>query len=603
MRLQDFRSFEDSTIDLDATTILVGANNVGKTNILDAVSLLAPERPFDLAKDLRRHSRVDTPTLEFLVQVKDGGRLFPYHFEFPGELKIVKTSQLWAVVGVDDSDIMPKANGTRYLRNPTSSAVSVRGAQVGPNAIVSDLALPVPDTGPVQTPLVEVDENEAVKIIRSEVLDLVKKALPVISEKWDAKESDFISEDNVISAILADKAKNLPISLLLSKAAANDPQIGDYEAVLQKGIASEVHTLCTRLTDSTNELFKTNWHFKPAIRLEVTPGGNVLKLYFDQGASGVIEPKFTSDGLRWLVSFFIRLGMTDVRDQVLLFDQPGDRLYPGGQKDLVRLIEQLGHRNQVVYTTHSPFMISKSRLGRNVRIIAKPTDANGNQTGNSNVTNEIRETDIRQSDLLTDALGFYWTDFVPVGEFNVLMEGKLDGAVVVNTERQKAANSGMSDIDFNRVVVRGVRGASHLEPEAKKLKGDGKRVLCVFDGDWRASTPSLEKGERLTLTEIDSAWIDIEDLVPVAWIEKAITQMKVDLNIDVEYDPATMAGPGSGKKLKSYFATKEVEVERQGLKDDFELRLIDLIQAEVAAGRQLPEAFYKLSRAIEKTLD
>src|SRR5260370_19064346 len=155
--------------------------------------------------------------------------------------------------------------------------------------------------------------------------------------------------------------------------------------------------------------------------------------------------------------------MADVRDQVLLFDQPGDRLYPGGQKDLVRLIEQLGQRNQVVYTTHSPFMISKSRLGRNVRIISKPTAANEHQTGYSIITNEIRETDIRQSDLLTDALGFYWTDFVPVGEFNVLMEGKLDGAVVVNTERQKVANSGMGDIDFNRVVGRGVRGAMHIE--------------------------------------------------------------------------------------------------------------------------------------------
>jgi hypothetical protein len=601
LRLRDFRSFEDAGLDLDDTTILVGANNVGKTNILDAISLLAPERPLNMASDLRRHSRADTPSLEFLLEVKDPQRVPAYNFTFPTQLKVVKSGSTWEVFGADGSDLFPRANGTRYWRNSTANAVSVRGVTVRPGAIVSDLALPVPSTE--ATPLVEVKEEDAIKTISVEILNSIKKALPVVPEKWDPTEADFISEDNPIAAILTDKAKSLAISLLLNRAAANDERIGDYEVVLQKGIAAEIHTLCTRLTSSTNDLFKKNWHFKPAIQLTVTPAGPTLKLYFDQGASGVIEPKFTSDGLRWLVSFFIRLGMTDVRDQVLLFDQPGDRLYPGGQKDLVRLIEQLGQRNQVIYTTHSPFMISKSRLGRNVRIIAKPTDENGNQTGSSTVTNEIRETDIRQSDLLTDALGFYWTDFMPVGDFNVLMEGKLDSAIVVNTERQRAAQSGTSEIDFNRVVVRGVRGASNIEPEAKKLKGDGKRVLCIFDGDWKNPTPTLEGHERVTLTEIDPNWTDIEDLVPPEWIVAVIGQMKADTGIDLDYDKSQMTGPGSGRQLKVYFAKKEVEVGRVGLKDDFELRLIDVIQAQVNEGNKLPASFAKLASAIAKRLN
>src|ERR1700693_89177 len=93
LRLRDFRSFENAQIDLDDTTILVGANNVGKTHILDAISLLAPERPFDMASDLRRHSQADTPSLEFHLEVKDPQRLFPIDYTFPAELKIVKSGQ------------------------------------------------------------------------------------------------------------------------------------------------------------------------------------------------------------------------------------------------------------------------------------------------------------------------------------------------------------------------------------------------------------------------------------------------------------------------------------------------------------------------------
>lgn len=592
VRLRDFRSFEDAQINLGDVTVIVGANNVGKTNVLDAIALLAPERPIDLAKDVRRHSQASTPVIEFTIAVKDPETVFPYQFTFPNELKVVKTHSSWDVLGVDGSGFLPKANGTRYWRNPTVNPITFRGAQIEPTAIVSDLALPVPGTGPGADGLEDFPEEQAVAAIGADILNRVRKALPLVSPKWDATETDFITEDNPVASILGDMQKTLPISLLLSGAAANDREIGDYAATLGRGIGSEVYTLCVRVSDSINDLFRRNWRFSPPIRLRVTPESDSLTLYFDQGTTGVIEPTFTSDGLRWLVSFFIRLGMSDVQDRVLLFDQPGDRLYPGGQKDLVLLVEQLGRLNQVVYTTHSPFMIGKSRLGRNVRIITKPTDRNGNQIGNSTVVNEIKETDIRQSDLLTDALGFYWTDFVPVGESNILVEGKLDAQIVINTESQKARRQGKSDIDFNRTVVRGLHGASYIQTEAVKLKNDDRRVLCVYDADWKQSTPQLDTSERLTLAEVDKGWVDIEDLLPPEWIERTFASLRVG-DAELAYDPNEMGPPGAGKKLRTYLNTR-----REGLKDAWEMHLIELIQSEVEADRDLPESFYKLNKAI-----
>ncbi|HEV2174064.1 MAG TPA: AAA family ATPase, partial [Nitrospira sp.] len=577
VRLRDFRSFEDAEIELDDVTTIVGANNVGKTNILDAIALLAPERPIDLAKDVRRHSQASTPVIEFTIAVKDPESVFPYNFTFPSELRVVKTHLSWDVLTVDGSGFLPRANGTRYWRNPTMNPITFRGAQIQPSAIVSDLALPVPGTGPGADGLEDFPEDQAIAAIGADILNRVRRALPLVSPKWDATETDFITEDNPIASILGDTQKTLPISLLLSGAAANDREIGDYAATLGRGIGSEVYTLCSRVSDSINDLFRRNWRFSPPILLRVTPESDSLTLYFDQGRTGVIEPAFTSDGLRWLVSFFIRLGMSDVRDRVLLFDQPGDQLYPGGQKDLILLIEQLGTQNQVVYTTHSPFMIGKSRLGRNVRIITKPTDSNGNQIGSSTIVNQINETDIRQSDLLTDALGFYWTDFVPVGDSNILMEGKLDAQIVINTERQKARRRGLSEIDFNRTVVRGLHGASHIQPEAVKLKNDDRRVVCVYDTDWKQSTPQLDKSEKLTLAEVDKGWVDIEDLLPPEWVERALASLNAD-DAELAYDADELGPPGAGRKLRTYLNSK-----REGLKDALEMSLIELVQREVEA--------------------
>ena len=52
------------------------------------------------------------------------------------------------------------------------------------------------------------------------------------------------------------------------------------------------------------------------------------------------------------------------RNLLLLLDEPGLNLHAMAQKDFLRFIdERLAPRHQVIYTTHSPFMIDLDRLG------------------------------------------------------------------------------------------------------------------------------------------------------------------------------------------------------------------------------------------------
>ena len=76
-------------------------------------------------------------------------------------------------------------------------------------------------------------------------------------------------------------------------------------------------------------------------------------------------------GFQWLFSFlaaFSDLGAMD-RRVIVLLDEPALGVHTHAQSDFLRFInERLAPRSQVIYTTHSPFMIEDSRLER-VRVV------------------------------------------------------------------------------------------------------------------------------------------------------------------------------------------------------------------------------------------
>jgi len=93
-----------------------------------------------------------------------------------------------------------------------------------------------------------------------------------------------------------------------------------------------------------------------------------------------------SNGLKWYLSMFIqilsKIGSNKIENCVILLDEPGVFLHVNAQKELLSLLEDFAKSgNQVVYTTHSPFMIDTDRLSR-VRTIIKDSD------GNSNISNK-----------------------------------------------------------------------------------------------------------------------------------------------------------------------------------------------------------------------
>lgn len=72
-----------------------------------------------------------------------------------------------------------------------------------------------------------------------------------------------------------------------------------------------------------------------------------------------------STGLQWFLSFYLIFLMESQRENknaVLLLDEAGLTLHPLAQKDLVRFFESLSENNQIINTTHSPFIIDSSNI-------------------------------------------------------------------------------------------------------------------------------------------------------------------------------------------------------------------------------------------------
>ncbi len=81
-----------------------------------------------------------------------------------------------------------------------------------------------------------------------------------------------------------------------------------------------------------------------------------------------LYPKQRSRGVRWFLSFFLELKATAVdqgkRNKILLIDEPGVSLHARAQEDVLKVFDDIREQMQIIYTTHSPYLIDVDKLYR-----------------------------------------------------------------------------------------------------------------------------------------------------------------------------------------------------------------------------------------------
>lgn len=135
-----------------------------------------------------------------------------------------------------------------------------------------------------------------------------------------------------------------------------------------------------------------------------------------------------SKGFVWFFSFLIwfsRIKSNYGNNLVILLDEPGINLHGKAQLDLLRYIsEKLTPNYQVIYTTHSPFMINPSNL-LDVRLVEDTLTKDDVILG-TKVSDDVLANNKETIFPLQAALGYEITQSLFIGENCLLVEGPSD---------------------------------------------------------------------------------------------------------------------------------------------------------------------------------
>ncbi|MBW4705171.1 AAA family ATPase [Micromonospora sp. RL09-050-HVF-A] len=250
-----------------------------------------------------------------------------------------------------------------------------------------------------------------------------------------------------------------------------------------------------------------------------------------------------SGGLKYFLSYFVQyLAHEPPRSgnpEILLMDEPDAYLSSTGQQDLLRIFEDFADPQdpdrqpcQVVYVTHSPFLIDKNH-GERIRVLEKGEGDEG--------TRVVRNAARNHYEPLRSAFGSFVAETTFISNCNLMLEGTSDQVLLAGMSarlrRQKTAD--MDNLDLNTLTLVPAGSAQHIPYMLYLARGrdvDRPAVIVLLDSDTAGNqaVKSLKKGPNgkpvidpefiLQLGDISAdtvtssnpaSVIAIDDLIPV----------------------------------------------------------------------------------------
>lgn len=181
-----------------------------------------------------------------------------------------------------------------------------------------------------------------------------------------------------------------------------------------------------------------------------------------------------SKGFNWFFSFLVwfkKIQEDHKNTYILLLDEPGLNLHAMAQRDLLCFIEDLASKYQIIYTTHSPFMIESSKLQRVRTVLEKK--------GGTHVSDCLQEKDPNTLFPLQAALGYTIAQNLFVSENNLLVEGITD-LVYLNLLSDTLKSMGRNGLNDGITIVP-VGGADKVATFISLMRGNELSIVCLLD--------------------------------------------------------------------------------------------------------------------------
>lgn len=181
-----------------------------------------------------------------------------------------------------------------------------------------------------------------------------------------------------------------------------------------------------------------------------------------------------SKGFNWFFSFIIwfsKIQADKNSDYVLLLDEPGLNLHASAQADLLRFFYELSKKYQVIYTTHSPFMVETEHLDR-VRTCFETDEG-------TIISDSIQEKDPNTLFPLQAALGYDIAQNLFVSKNNLLVEGPADliYLTLISSILEAEKRTFLND----NITIVPVGGLDKVSTFISLLRGSKLNVACLLD--------------------------------------------------------------------------------------------------------------------------
>jgi predicted ATPase len=520
-------------------TAVVGANESGKSHLLDAINIVLTGEGLR-QRDFCRYSS--------LFSVERDQRLFP---EVGATFELADAD----VEALTDANVPLLANGQLLMLRPEPTVIDVLNSDEErvtlsdeQRAVVEGL---LPHAFHLKT---QVDLPDSVSIAaladRARPLAGRRKRVKLLSSLIGIDTADAITAQAatlfaILNEIDAVENERQELGRLLLTKVARIEESSFVE--LHEAIAEEREGLVNGLIQEMNKSIARHlnisrwWSQDADFQLRVSPREHEL-VFTIRDRTGT-DYSFTerSRGLTYFLSYYVQLRSHDRptdRPEVLLMDEPDAYLSALGQQDLLRVLEDHAHpedsdrTDQVVYVTHSPFLINRN-AGHRVRVVDKGTRDEG--------TRLVKDATQNHYEPLRTSLGAFVAETAFIGGDNLFIEGISDQVLLagMNARLRRAGTPPSECLDLNQVTL--VPGGSNVpymlylargrdqfkpacavlldsdkagkEAQAQIKKGGARgrptvsNDLVIMIGDW-ATEARVKADEGVTIEEP-------EDLVPL----------------------------------------------------------------------------------------
>jgi hypothetical protein len=238
-----------------------------------------------------------------------------------------------------------------------------------------------------------------------------------------------------------------------------------------------------------------------------------------------------SKGFIWFFSFLVwfsavknRVGTT--KDLILLLDEPGLSLHALAQADFLNYIDTLAKSYQIIYTTHSPFMVMSDRLDK-VRVVEDRIKDGTRVSGNLEASSDESVFPLQA------ALGYSIAQNLFIAKKNILVEGPADLILLLHISSlfEVAGKATLHD-----GVIVPVGGLDKLVTFVALLGASKLKLVVLSD---KSATPNQQLDDLVKQKLIErrrvldysmfrypaSQEADVEDLLPIGLYLKAFNSV------------------------------------------------------------------------------